>query len=346
MLDIAAIKERHPIEVVFAQRFGCVLRRGGAGLSTLCPFHLEKSPSCSINVKKQTFYCFGCGESGDVISAAAVYAGSEGKDWKAGVEFLEGPLESLPITPRAPRRERPPEIHQPRALPEDGDHFPKQFFTGQQRHFEQIVQTRFAAKKDAILPLDWQSMQSAQAAGCLRFCVAHGLPAYAIMDVANPCNVQVRRMDGKKWFPDSDRPMKVKGFKGGWASWPNGLQAMLADDAAAGTKVPALLVEGTGDYLAAWHVRDNLGIYLAPIVMFGANIPIHDSALPFFQGREVTLIKQHDHGGELAEQCWVPQLQRTGAYPRVWTVPTEGADLDDYVSAGGDITQIITPPQS
>ncbi len=34
----------------------------------LCPFHHEKTPSFHVNARGQFFHCFGCGESGDVIS--------------------------------------------------------------------------------------------------------------------------------------------------------------------------------------------------------------------------------------------------------------------------------------
>lgn len=43
------------------------LRRGGANLMGLCPFHNEKSPSFSVSPSKQFFHCFGCGASGDAI---------------------------------------------------------------------------------------------------------------------------------------------------------------------------------------------------------------------------------------------------------------------------------------
>ena len=43
------------------------LKRGGANLMGLCPFHGEKSPSFSVSPSKQFFYCFGCGASGDAI---------------------------------------------------------------------------------------------------------------------------------------------------------------------------------------------------------------------------------------------------------------------------------------
>jgi len=43
------------------------LKRGGANLMGLCPFHGEKSPSFSVSPAKQFYHCFGCGASGDAI---------------------------------------------------------------------------------------------------------------------------------------------------------------------------------------------------------------------------------------------------------------------------------------
>ncbi len=54
--DIAEVVGRH-VE----------LKRGGANLMGLCPFHGEKSPSFSVSPVKQFYYCFGCGASGDAI---------------------------------------------------------------------------------------------------------------------------------------------------------------------------------------------------------------------------------------------------------------------------------------
>lgn len=44
------------------------LKKGGKNFLGLCPFHKEKTPSFTVNRDKQIFYCFGCGEGGNVIA--------------------------------------------------------------------------------------------------------------------------------------------------------------------------------------------------------------------------------------------------------------------------------------
>jgi len=44
------------------------LKKAGRNFLGLCPFHKEKTPSFTVNPDKQIFYCFGCGEGGNVIS--------------------------------------------------------------------------------------------------------------------------------------------------------------------------------------------------------------------------------------------------------------------------------------
>lgn len=44
------------------------LKPQSGGYIGLCPFHHEKTPSFRVNTRDQYFHCFGCGESGDVIS--------------------------------------------------------------------------------------------------------------------------------------------------------------------------------------------------------------------------------------------------------------------------------------
>ncbi len=44
------------------------LKRVGQNFVGLCPFHSEKTPSFSVNQEKGLFYCFGCGEGGNVFT--------------------------------------------------------------------------------------------------------------------------------------------------------------------------------------------------------------------------------------------------------------------------------------
>lgn len=315
MIDFKEIKEHHRIESVLAKR-GVDLRRAAGGFVCCCPLHDEKTPSFNINVQKQLWHCFGCDKGGDVFDLVMALDGAATA--KDAAEILEGrPLTEEELSKPAARTEPRPAISEARIVPAE---LPT-MYKGQERHWRIVADLR---------KLYWTSMQAAAEAGCLRFCVAYGVPAYAILDTCNPCNVQIRRMDGGLWFERS----KVMGFKGNWAEWPVGLHAALKHPAAT-----ILLVEGTGDFLAGWDIR-NQGLDVVPVAMFGARNKIHAGALPLFHGRNVLICQQHDAAGAAAAACWQGQLTQAQARVKVWCVPQEGQDLNDFVSAGGDIETI------
>ena len=51
------------------------LKKGGANLMGLCPFHNEKSPSFTVSPTKQFYHCFGCGAHGSAIGFLMEHAG-------------------------------------------------------------------------------------------------------------------------------------------------------------------------------------------------------------------------------------------------------------------------------
>lgn len=61
------------------------LKRRGRNLVGLCPFHGEKTPSFNIYTENGSFYCFGCGAGGDVISFIMRI---ENLDYMEAVRFL------------------------------------------------------------------------------------------------------------------------------------------------------------------------------------------------------------------------------------------------------------------
>ena len=51
------------------------LKKTGANLSGLCPFHSEKSPSFTVSPSKQFYHCFGCGKNGNAIGFLMDHSG-------------------------------------------------------------------------------------------------------------------------------------------------------------------------------------------------------------------------------------------------------------------------------
>jgi len=49
------------------------LRKAGKDYMGLCPFHKEKTPSFTVSVDKQIFYCFGCREGGNAVNFLMKY---------------------------------------------------------------------------------------------------------------------------------------------------------------------------------------------------------------------------------------------------------------------------------
>lgn len=60
------LKQRSDIGMVISGY--AALRRQGRTSKCLCPFHSEKTASMVVYHENQSFYCFGCGAGGDVIS--------------------------------------------------------------------------------------------------------------------------------------------------------------------------------------------------------------------------------------------------------------------------------------
>ncbi len=61
------------------------LKPSGANMMGLCPFHHEKSPSFSVSVDKQMYYCFGCGKGGN---AYRFLMDHDGYPFPEAVEYL------------------------------------------------------------------------------------------------------------------------------------------------------------------------------------------------------------------------------------------------------------------
>ena len=80
---VQKIKERLSIEEVVSSYIK--LEKAGANLKAKCPFHNEKTPSFFVSVDRGTYYCFGCGASGDIFTFVEEF---EGLDFKGALKML------------------------------------------------------------------------------------------------------------------------------------------------------------------------------------------------------------------------------------------------------------------
>ncbi len=84
-----------PREIIDEIRYRCdiedvigsyvTLKRAGSNRNGLCPFHGEKTPSFTVFPGTKSFYCFGCGAGGDVITFIQKI---ENLDYVGSLEFL------------------------------------------------------------------------------------------------------------------------------------------------------------------------------------------------------------------------------------------------------------------
>lgn len=80
---ILELKQNNPIDSVMSS-YASLIRRG-RNCVCLCPFHSEKSPSCTVYLESDSFYCFGCGAGGDVITFVMKI---ENLDYVEAIKFL------------------------------------------------------------------------------------------------------------------------------------------------------------------------------------------------------------------------------------------------------------------
>lgn len=69
------------------------VEKSGSNFKAKCPFHNEKTPSFFLSPTRSTFYCFGCGEKGDIFTFVEQF---EGLDFQGALKVL-GERAGVPI---------------------------------------------------------------------------------------------------------------------------------------------------------------------------------------------------------------------------------------------------------
>jgi len=101
MTDIQMLKRQHDIVGIIGRTVQ--LKKSGSRFVGLCPLHKDENPSLVIYPQQQSFHCFGCGESGDVI---AWIEKSVGVDFKTALALLGNlpECEPQPLFKAQPKR--------------------------------------------------------------------------------------------------------------------------------------------------------------------------------------------------------------------------------------------------
>jgi len=122
---------RESNDIVSAFGMYVTLKKRGRTHVCNCPFHSEKTPSCTVYPDTQSFYCFGCGAGGDVITFTMKM---ENLSYMEAVRMLaqrcgmELPTQNADEAKTAKRRVRCLEINR-----EAANFFYKQLISGQDK---------------------------------------------------------------------------------------------------------------------------------------------------------------------------------------------------------------------
>ena len=121
-VDIAALKERHPLGDV-VEAAGVRLRGRGRVRQGVCPFHKEREGSFTVYGDSQRWFCFGCGEGGDVLD---FLRRAEGLSLPEAIRRLDAsPPTTAPIRHTARERRTRDAVapHDPALLTAAGRHY-------------------------------------------------------------------------------------------------------------------------------------------------------------------------------------------------------------------------------
>ena len=319
------------------------LRRSGRNLVGLCPFHSEKTPSFHIYPDNDSFYCFGCGAGGDVITFIRRL---ENLDYIEAVKFLADRAglqmpEDRVDDGYARLKARILEINRETArfyyhvLMSAQGRSGLEYLTGRAltartiRHFGLgfSPETRFALV-DHLAQKGYRQDELVQANVAFRSARGRlvdrffGRVMYPIIDLRGNVIAFGGRIlgDGKpKYLNTSDTPVFRKS---------SGLFAMnFAKNSANGQLI---LAEGYMDVIALHQAG-----FTNAIATLGTALTAEQARLMARYAKEVVICYDADGAGQKATARAIPILREAGLEVRVLTV-TGGKDPDEFLRSHGE----------
>ena len=277
-----------------------------SGKTCRLPYQPDRNESGSVYEGGRLFHDFTSGETMDAPDLLARMEGlSKGEACKlfielAGVKPGDVPRDLRPGIPHRGTELRSREPESPRAKPE----FPYLAKPGRED----------MARIAALRGLSIEGVALAARRGFLYMATLNGRRCWALAD-ASRWLCQLRPLDGKPFVKQDGGAFKARTCRGSWGAWPLGCVEAVRFASVA-------LVEGGGDFLAAWHfiAAEGAGANCAPVGMLGAGHRIPADALPHFAGKRVRIFAHIDppnprgeRPGYEAAAKWEAQLADAGA---------------------------------
>jgi hypothetical protein len=314
---VTAIKARFPDAETMLDYLGIEYRAKGKFQS---PFRADANPSCELHndvlVDRST---------GDRLDAIAIFAAAQGISNGDAIarlyDGIAGRGSVAPSIPRSPRKPSPPKPDYDAEAESKRREWQGRLIPATWNDCARIAEIR---------GLDVQAMRLAADAGNLFKAICWGRVAFVVTD-SSRLNAKARRLDGKPWGGSS--PAKSRNLPGSINGHPIGLTETI-------DKPGIALVEGEGDYLAAWHCLYVLGGHssVTPVCLGGSNVEIPESYRRYFTGKRVRIFPHADSAGDGAVLRWVKTLTawgvKTDVFPFTGMTRKDGAPVNDL----GDFT--------
>jgi len=340
---IEELLARNPVEDVVGQYVS--LRRSGANLFGLCPFHGEKTASFSVNPDKGIYYCFGCHKGGGVINFMMELEGLSYPDAvrslakRAGMEVPEDEQ----YQSRYKQQERLWALHK-----EAARFFHSQLYSpvGQNalnyalgRGMSRGILTTFGV---GYAPDSWDSMVKAMKA---KGYTEQELKDSGLVTVSQKNGNLFDRFRDRLMFPIIDVRGNVIAFGGRTvkndkdiAKYLNSPETLIFNkrknlfglNLAKKTKLPyMILVEGNIDVVALHQYGFNNAV-----ASLGTSLTDDQATLLSRYTEQVVLIYDGDEAGQRATQRAIPMLEKAGIGVKVLQL-RDAKDPDEYLKKFG-----------
>ena len=340
---IDELVQRNPIEDVVGQYVS--LRRSGANMFGLCPFHGEKTASFSVAPDKGIYYCFGCHKGGGVINFQMEVEGMSYPDAVRALAKRVGMTvpEDEEYQSRYKQQERLWALHK-----EAARYFHSQLYApvGQAalqyalgRGMTKSILTTFGI---GYAPESWDGMVKAMRA---KGYTDQELRDSGLVTVSQKNGNLFDRFRDRLMFPIIDVRGNVIAFGGrilkkdaDTAKYLNSPETIIFNkrknlfglNLAKKTKENSLiLVEGNVDVVALHQYGfDNA------VASLGTSLTDEQAALMTRYAEKVILIYDGDKAGQNATKRAIPILEKAGLQVKVLQLPDD-LDPDDYLKKYG-----------